>query len=76
MSILPESRGSHGWSGIRAHIDTEIEIKKEKYVDKESTHTAKVPKQRNLGGNGDKLHFKLKIVEAGIQSLGILHPVA
>jgi len=65
-----EARGSRGWSGMRAHIDTEIEIKKGKSLGKESLHSAEVTKQRDLGSNGDKLFFKLKVVEIGITKFG------
>jgi hypothetical protein len=55
---------------MRAHIDTEIEIKKSKSVGKESLHTAEVTKQRDFGGNGEKLYFKLKVVEVGVTKFG------
>ena len=65
-----EARGSRGWSGMRAHVDTEIEIKKNKSLDNGSMHTAEVTKQRDLGSNGERLHFKLNVVEIGLTKFG------
>ena len=57
--------GARGWSGIRAHIDTEIEV-----VSENNMRTATVTKQRELPGKGDVIHFKLDIVEMGISKFG------
>jgi AAA domain/DnaB-like helicase N terminal domain len=51
-----ESRGARGHSSLRAALDTEIEVSKD---DATKTHYAKVTKQRDLGGGGEKLAFKL-----------------
>lgn len=57
--------GARGWSGIRAHIDTEIEV-----VAENNTRTATITKQRELPGKGDIIHFKLEIVEMGESKFG------
>jgi hypothetical protein len=57
--------GARGWSGIRAHIDTEIEVTVEN-----DTRMATVTKQRELPGKGDVIHFKLDIVEMGVSKFG------
>jgi phage/plasmid primase-like uncharacterized protein/KaiC/GvpD/RAD55 family RecA-like ATPase len=57
--------GARGWSGIRAHIDTEIEVTVE-----DDVRMATVTKQRELPGKGDVLYFKLEIVEMGISKFG------
>jgi len=57
--------GARGWSGIRAHIDTEIEVTVEN-----DTRMATVTKQRELPGKGDVLYFKLEIVEMGVSKFG------
>jgi hypothetical protein len=59
------ARGARGWSGIRAHIDTEIEIKSD-----ENIRTAEVTKQRELPSRGEEIYFKLNIVEMGIGKFG------
>lgn len=57
--------GARGWSGIRAHIDTEIEV-----VSENNSRVATVTKQRELPGKGDVIHFKLEIIEMGISKFG------
>lgn len=59
------TKGLRGWSGIRAHVDTEIEVK-----DKEGIRIATVTKQRGLPGKGDEIFYKLEIVEMGITKWG------
>jgi hypothetical protein len=54
------AKGSRGWSGIRAHIDTEIELE-----DKKDTRVATITKQRELPGKGTEIFFKLEIVVMG-----------
>jgi phage/plasmid primase-like uncharacterized protein len=56
-----QAKGARGWSGMRAHIDTEIEVE-----DVGGIKTAKVTKQRELGSKGDEIKFKLEIVPMGI----------
>ena len=59
------AKGSRGWSGIRAHIDTEIEVS-----EKDSVRFASVTKQRELPGKGEAIYFKLELVEMGITKFG------
>jgi putative DNA primase/helicase len=56
-----QSRGSRGWSGLRAHIDTEIEVS-----EKDEIRKASITKQRALPSKGMDIYFKLDIVELGI----------
>lgn len=60
------ARGARGWSGIRAHIDTEIEI----VEGAEGVRTATITKQRELGGKNNSIYFKLHVVEMGINKWG------
>ena len=62
-----QARGMRGWSGMRAAIDTEIEVS----VD-ESTglRTAEVTKQRDLPSKGDRLGFQLAQVVLGSNPWG------
>lgn len=55
------TKGLRGWSGIRAHVDTEIEVK-----DKEGIRIATVTKQRGLPSKGEEILYRLEIVEMGI----------
>jgi putative DNA primase/helicase len=57
--------GARGWSGIRAHIDTEIEV-----VSDETGRRATITKQRELPGKGDDILFKLDIIEIGTTKFG------
>jgi len=59
------AKGARGWSGIRAHIDTEIELK-----DENNTRIANITKQRELGGKGENICFKLQVVEIGVTKWG------
>lgn len=59
--------GARGWSGIRAHIDTEIEV-----VSDETGRRATITKQRELPGKGDDICFKLEILEIGTTKFGAI----
>jgi hypothetical protein len=59
------AKGARGWSGIRAHIDTEIEV-----VEKDGIRSATVTKQRELPSKGDTIYFKLDVVQMGITKFG------
>lgn len=59
------ARGARGWSGIRAHIDTEIEV-----VESDGSRVATITKQRELAGKGDAFPFRLEIVEMGTSKFG------
>ena len=52
--------GARGWSGIRAAVDTEIEV-----VDAPTGRCAEVTKQRDLGTKGDRIGFTLEAIELG-----------
>lgn len=56
------AKGMRGWSGMRAAIETEIEV-----VEDASTgvRTAEVTKQRDLPGKGDRIGFRLEPVVMG-----------
>lgn len=60
-----QARGARGWSGIRAHIDTEIEVE-----DSQGIKSAKVTKQRELGSKGEEILFKLEVIEMGKSKFG------
>jgi phage/plasmid primase-like uncharacterized protein len=60
-----QARGARGWSGIRAHIDTEIEVE-----DKDGIKSARVTKQRELSSKGQEIIFKLEIIQMGISKFG------
>lgn len=60
-----QARGARGWSGIRAHIDTEIEITDEKGIKK-----ASITKDRSLGSKGHEFYFKLEVIEMGNGKFG------
>jgi putative DNA primase/helicase len=59
------AKGARGWSGIRAHIDTEIEV-----IEKEGIRMVNVTKQRELPSKGEAIYFKLEVVEMGISKFG------
>jgi putative DNA primase/helicase len=59
------AKGARGWSGIRAHIDTEIEV-----IEKDGTRMANVTKQRELPGKGETIYFKLAVIEMGMSKFG------
>lgn len=59
------AKGARGWSGIRAHIDTEIEVS-----EKDGTRSVSVTKQRELPGKGETIYFKLEVIEMGITKFG------
>jgi putative DNA primase/helicase len=60
-----QAKGARGWSGIRAHIDTEIEV-----AEKDGIRSASVTKQRELPGKGEAIYFRLEVVEMGITKFG------
>ena len=59
------AKGARGWSGIRAHIDTEIEV-----AEKDGIRSATVTKQRELPSKGDTIYFKLDVVQMGTTKFG------
>lgn len=62
-----EAKGARGWSGIRAHIDTEIEIKD---ADDDGVHSAEITKQRDLAGKGTRYGFRLAVHRLGLNQWG------
>jgi phage/plasmid primase-like uncharacterized protein/KaiC/GvpD/RAD55 family RecA-like ATPase len=59
------AKGARGWSGIRAHIDTEIEV-----AEKDGTRSVTVTKQRELPSKGETIYFKLEVIEMGTTKFG------
>lgn len=59
------AKGARGWSGIRAHIDTEIEV-----AEKDGIRSATVTKQRELPSKGEAIYFKLEVIEMGKTKFG------
>lgn len=59
------ARGARGWSGIRAHIDTEIEVS-----EKGGSRSVSVTKQRELPSKGETIYFKLEVIEMGTTKFG------
>jgi phage/plasmid primase-like uncharacterized protein/KaiC/GvpD/RAD55 family RecA-like ATPase len=59
------AKGARGWSGIRAHIDTEIEV-----TEKDGTRSVTVTKQRELPSKGETIYFKLEVIEMGTTKFG------
>ena len=59
------AKGGRGWSGIRAHIDTEIEVS-----EKDGIRKAVITKQRALPGKGEEIYFDLHIIEMGLTKWG------
>jgi putative DNA primase/helicase len=52
--------GSRGWSGIRAAVDTEIEV-----TDSPAGRCCEITKQRDLPTKGERIGFKLDVVTLG-----------
>lgn len=62
-----QAKGMRGWSGIRAAIDTEIEITVDEAT---GVRTAEVTKQRDLPGKGTRIGFRLETVHLGVNQWG------
>lgn len=62
-----ESRGLRGWSGVRAAVDTVIEVTAEKDT---GLRTLSVSKQRDLASVGERLSFRLLTVDMGVGQWG------
>jgi RecA-family ATPase len=62
-----QARGMRGWSGMRAAIDTEIEITADEAA---GVRTLEITKQRDLPGKGDRMGFHLLPVELGVNRWG------
>lgn len=59
------AKGARGWSGIRAHIDTEIEV-----VENNGMRTMEVTKQRELSSKNRIINFDLQVIEMGVTKWG------
>lgn len=57
--------GARGWSGIRAAVDTEIEV-----TDSPSGRCCEITKQRDLASKGDRIGFRLESVLLGTTKWG------
>lgn len=62
-----QARGMRGWSGMRAFIDTELEVTVDEAT---STRVVEITKQRDLEGKGDRFGFRLQSVPVGITKWG------
>lgn len=56
------ARGMRGWSGIRAAIDTELEVTADEAT---GLRSIEITKQRDLPGKGDRIGFRLEPVPIG-----------
>lgn len=54
------AQGARGWSGIRAAVDTEVEV-----IDAPAGRYADITKQRDLDTKGERIGFRLETVELG-----------
>lgn len=61
------ARGMRGWSGMRAAIDTEIEVTAD---DSTGIRALEITKQRDLPGKGSRIGFKLESVRLGVNRWG------
>lgn len=53
--------GARGWSGVRAAVDTEIEV-----TDSPAGRCCEITKQRDLSTKGERIGFKLYVVTVGL----------
>lgn len=60
-----QANGARGWSGIKAAIDTEIEV-----TDTEGKRCLEITKQRDLSTKGDRIGFRLEPVTLGLTKWG------
>lgn len=59
------ANGARGWSGIRAAVDTEIEV-----TDSPTGRCAEITKQRDLSTKGERIGFRLDTVTLGSTKWG------
>ncbi|MBL0420512.1 AAA family ATPase [Ramlibacter sp. AW1] len=57
-----QARGARGWSGLRAAIDTEIEVTADEAT---GMRVAEITKQRDIPGKGSRFGFRLEVVDLG-----------
>lgn len=67
-SVLPihhtgkdAAKGMRGWSGMRAAIDTELEVT----VDSAGVGAVEVTKQRDMPGKGSRIGYRLQVIPLG-----------
>lgn len=58
--------GARGWSGVRAAVDTEIELS-----DSSTGKCIEITKQRDLSTKGERIGFKLEPVALGLSKWGV-----
>jgi hypothetical protein len=61
------AKGMRGWSGLRAAVDTELEVTCNEIS---GTRTLEITKQRDMGGKGDRIGFRLDSVPMGTSKWG------
>lgn len=61
------AKGMRGWSGLRAAVDTEIEVTADEVT---GLRSAEITKQRDLPGKGERIGFRLQVVEMGAGKWG------
>lgn len=61
------AKGMRGWSGLRAATDTEIEITSDEAT---GSRAAEITKQRDMGGKGDRIGFRLQSIDVGAGKWG------
>jgi len=61
------ARGMRGWSGLRAAVDTEIEVTGDSFT---GLRTAEITKQRDLASKGERIGFRLESVDMGTSKWG------
>ncbi|MFT3820464.1 MAG: AAA family ATPase [Rubrivivax sp.] len=61
------AKGMRGWSGMRAAIDTEIEVTADEAT---GLRSMEITKQRDLPGKGDRIGFRLEPVPMGVNRWG------
>ncbi|VWX60032.1 conserved hypothetical protein [Burkholderiales bacterium 8X] len=61
------AKGMRGWSGLRAATDTEIEVTSDEAT---GARVAQITKQRDMGGKGDRIGFRLATVDMGVGRWG------
>jgi hypothetical protein len=61
------AKGMRGWSGMRAAIDTELEVASDEAA---GVRSVEATKQRDLPGKGDRLGFRLELVPLGFNRWG------
>lgn len=62
-----QAKGMRGWSGMRAAIDTEIEVTADEAT---GLRSAEITKQRDMGGKGDRIGFRLEAIQLGVNQWG------